>query len=201
MMTTDWHSHILPGVDDGIQTLEDSLQVLASYEKLGIETVWCTPHIMEDFPNTTAALQERFQELKEAYKGPIELNLAAEYMMDCLFFERLAAGDLLMLGENLLVETSYFDSPAPLGQMLAKVKEKGIYPVLAHPERYMYLDKRQYKELKAQGILFQMNLGSLAGCYGGHVKRKAKWLKRKGFYDLAGSDLHHKSMIEKIFNQ
>lgn len=88
---TDCHSHILPGVDDGVKTMDESLQVLAEIKRQGVRKVWLTPHIMEDIPNTTAGLKERFQELKEkfrkpedAYCGTVELNLAAEYMMDNL---------------------------------------------------------------------------------------------------------------------
>lgn len=197
-LNTDYHSHILPGVDDGVHFMEDSLKILAKYEELGITTVWCTPHVMEDCPNTTENLKARFQELKNAYKGQIELHLAAEYMMDNLFIERLESKDILTLEDKVLVETSYFNPPAPVGEMLENIKSKGYYPVLAHPERYMYMDRKQYKALKAAGIFFQMNLGSLKGYYGRHVKRKAKWLKRKGFYDFVGSDLHRRSMIDKI---
>ena len=74
---TDYHSHILPGVDDGVKKMERSLEVLAQYEQLGIAEVWCTPHTMEDIPNTTEGLKSRFAELCEAYKGPIKLHLAS----------------------------------------------------------------------------------------------------------------------------
>ena len=82
---TDWHSHILPGVDDGLESIGDSLEALREYEALGIREVWLTPHVMEDVPNTTEGLRERFAELRAAYGGPVELHLAAEYMMDSLF--------------------------------------------------------------------------------------------------------------------
>ena len=111
---TDWHSHILPGVDDGIQTMEDSLAVLDCYEKIGIKEVWLTPHIMEDIPNTIEELRDRFQELQEAYQGTVKLNLAAENMMDNLFSERLESKELLPIGskgDHLLVETSYYQPP------------------------------------------------------------------------------------------
>ena len=74
----DRHCHILFGVDDGVKTLEDSLAVLAYDEEVGIKEVWCTPHIMEDVPNTAGKLTKRFDELKAAYNGNIELHLAAE---------------------------------------------------------------------------------------------------------------------------
>ena len=104
---TDRHCHILFGVDDGIQTLEDSLAVLAYDEEVGIRDVWCTPHIMEDVPNATEALRERFAQLQQAYTGPVRLHLAAEYMLDTLFEERFAAGDLLTMendNSNFFIE-------------------------------------------------------------------------------------------------
>ena len=54
----DWHCHLLPGVDDGVQTMEESLQILSFYEQLGVSEVWLTPHIMEDIPNTTEGLKD-----------------------------------------------------------------------------------------------------------------------------------------------
>ena len=78
----DHHSHILPGVDDGVETMDEALRILAAYEDLGIKELWITPHIMEDIPNTPQKLKARFEELKAAYKGNIKLHLAAEYMID-----------------------------------------------------------------------------------------------------------------------
>lgn len=190
---TDHHSHILPGVDDGVKKMEVSLQVLEKYEQLGIAEVWCTPHTMEDIPNTTEGLKSRFAELCEAYKGPIKLHLASEYMMDGLFEERLAKGDLLTLGDEgnqLLVETSYYTPPMDMELILKEIKRKGYFPVLAHPERYVYMNKERYHELKADGIRFQLNLSSMAGAYGPEAKKKAQWILRKKYYNLAGSDLH-----------
>ena len=196
---TDHHSHILPGVDDGVKKMEVSLKILEHYEQLGIAEVWCTPHIMEDIPNTTAGLQARFAELCEAYQGPIKLNLAAEYMMDALFEERLEQGDLLKLGhENnrVLVETSYFTPPMDMDKILRRIKQKGLYPVLAHPERYVYMNKERYTALKDDGIVFQLNLSSLAGAYGSEAKDKAFWILKKNYYNLIGSDLHSMRNID-----
>lgn len=190
---TDFHSHILFGVDDGVKTLDVSLEVLKRYEDIGIAEVWCTPHVMEDIPNTTEELRNRFAELEKAYTGPIQLHLAAEYMMDELFESRLEQNDLLALGEEgnwLLVETSYFNPPMDIGGILKRIKSKGFFPVLAHPERYVYMGKGMYKMLKQEGILLQLNLSSLAGAYGVEAQKKARWLLKKQYYDMAGSDLH-----------
>ena len=196
---TDHHSHILPGMDDGVKKMEVSLKVLERYEQLGIAEVWCTPHVMEDIPNTTAALKTRFAELCEAYKGPIKLHLAAEYMMDALFEERLEQGDLLPLGNEgnqLLVETSYFTPPMDMDAILKRIKQKGYYPVLAHPERYVYMGKERYMALKNNEIRFQLNLSSLAGAYGSEAKDKSRWMLKKEYYDMAGSDLHSSRNME-----
>lgn len=190
---TDFHSHILFGVDDGVKTLDVSLEVLKRYEEIGIAEVWCTPHVMEDIPNTTDELRNRFAELERAYTGPVQLHLAAEYMMDELFESRLEQNDLLALGREgywLLVETSYFNPPMDLEGILKRIKSKGFFPVLAHPERYVYMGKGMYKMLKQEGILFQLNLSSLAGAYGAEAQKKARWLLKKQYYDIAGSDLH-----------
>jgi tyrosine-protein phosphatase YwqE len=196
---TDHHSHILPGVDDGVKKMETSLKVLEQYEQLGIAEVWCTPHIMEDIPNTTEKLQARFAELCEAYQGPIKLHLAAEYMMDALFEERLEQGDLLKLGDEgnqVLVETSYFTPPMGMDFILRRIKQKGLYPVLAHPERYVYMGNDRYTALKNEGIRFQLNLSSVSGAYGSEAKDKSRWILKQNYYNLAGSDLHYSHNME-----
>lgn len=188
---TDWHCHILPGVDDGFKTLEESLQILKEYEQAGLRSVWFTPHIMEDIPNKVPALKEKFTELKSAYRGTMMLNLASENMLDSLFEERLQSGELLPLeGRRLLVETSFFNPPYDLDGMLKRIRNKGFYPVLAHPERYMYMSPDDYERIKDIGVLFQLNLPSLYGSYGPDVQVRAETLLKDGMYELCGTDLH-----------
>lgn len=198
---TDWHSHILPGVDDGVQTMDEALEILHMYEELGVKSVWLTPHIMEDIPNTTAHLRERCAELQAAYTGNVELHLAAENMLDNLFEERLEKNDLLPLGENgdlLLVETSYFNPPMGLNNILLRIKAKGYHPVLAHPERYVYMGESEYRQLKEMGVKFQLNLPSIAGMYGDRAKKKAMWLLSEKSIDCTGTDIHHDDMLQKF---
>ncbi len=198
---TDYHSHLLPGVDDGVETLEESLAVLTEMERQSVKDVWLTPHIMEDIPNETTLLREKFREVKESYHGTMTLHLAAEYMMDNLFEKRLAAGDILPLGEggdHLLVETSYFNPPMGLSNILLRIKAKGYCPVLAHPERYVYMEKKDYLRIKGLGVKFQLNLPSLAGLYGKYVKEKAEALLKAGMYDLTGSDTHSSDFYHRL---
>lgn len=200
----DWHCHILPGVDDGVQTMDEALHILAVYERLGIREVWLTPHIMEDIPNPTARLRERFAELLAAYKGNVVLNLSAENMLDKLFEERLEQGDLLPLGKDgrhLLVETSYFNPPMGLDDILRRIQAKGYYPLLAHPERYIYMEENDYARLKSMHIKFQLNLFSLMDLYGKEVRKRAKELQSKGMYDYIGTDLHRITVLNNLLEK
>ena len=369
---SDHHSHILPGVDDGVETMDEALRILATYEAAGIKTLWLTPHIMEDIPNTPQKLEARFLELKAAYTGNITLHLAAEYMIDNHLRKLLqetnklrpasegrwheqsevtegsktkncpscvrgtsnagsiaegvkdnynspsskreypqGEGDktiepqgvisptnnspastgavqpepfqqtpprfrgevvedrrgeektkecpqgsivnpsevtegnktkncpscvrgtsitsdaegvelrpasegrwheqsevtegsnnkLLPLGSkgnHLLVETSYYNPPMRFRETLRQIKSLGYHPLLAHPERYMYMDNDEYRELHNEGVRFQLNLPSLCGAYGNTVKKRALWLLKNGLYDAIGSDTHCEDAIEFI---
>ena len=196
---TDWHSHILPGVDDGVKEMEHSLAILKYYEDQGIRRLWLTPHIMEDFPNTPAALRKRFDELKANYNGSVEINLAAENMLDTLFEQRLEAGELLPIGKegkHLLVETSYVNAPYAMDDMIENIFSAGYTPILAHPERYTYMDEDDYRKYKQRGLLFQMNMMSSVGAYGETARRKAEWLLKEGMINFLGSDLHRLDFFE-----
>lgn len=195
----DYHSHILPGVDDGLKEPQVSLKALELYEKFGVTEVWMTPHVMEDIPNTTDALLKVFNGLREMYKGPVKLNLAAEYMLDTLFEQRLEDKDLLILGDgHLLIETSYFSPPFSFHEILMRIKEQGYVPVLAHPERYIYMDKEEYGELKKMDIKFQLNISSLKGAYGKSAREKSHWLLNQGYYNFEGTDSHRVESLRKI---
>lgn len=205
----DWHSHILPGVDDGIETEEEALNLLSLYEKCGVKELWLTPHIMEDMPNTTQHLKDKFAKLNESYSNystqgsRMTLHLASENMVDTLFRERLEKNDFLPIGtrgDMLLLETSYFNPPINLYKTLQEVKAKGYRILLAHPERYQYMSESDYKMLKDMGVLFQMNLLSLSGGYGGVVRTKARDFIKKGWYNHTGSDIHSVRYLEAILN-
>lgn len=199
---TDRHSHILSGVDDGIRTLENSLAALSYMEEHGVSEIWCTPHIMEDVPNTTAFLKERFAELHSAYNGPVKLHLAAEYMLDNMFEKRFRAQDLLtMENDVVLVETSTWTPPVNFYDVLEEIKSAGYRPMLAHPERYRYLKQAGYEKLKEMGIRFQMNLPSIVGFYGETANNKALWLLEKGYYDEVGSDCHRLQTTKEQFER
>lgn len=216
---TDWHCHLLPGVDDGVQTQEEALRILLRYCEKGFSEVWITPHVMEDFPNTPEELRLCFDKLCQAWEHTIErtadtqayltqpadlkLHLAAEHMIDILFQERLEAGQVLPIGvekDMILVETSYYSPPIDLWGAIEHIKQAGYYPLLAHPERYQYMERQDYERLRAMGVRLQLNMGSLLGMYGSEAKRRAELLLKQGFYTFKGTDTHNKSHLESILN-
>lgn len=199
---TDWHSHILPGVDDGVQTLDEALAILSDYERMGFGKVWLTPHIMEDIPNKVEELKKSFAALKDSYTGSIELHLAAENMIDAVLNKRLADNDLLAIGRagnTLLVETSYFHGPMNFDRTIENIKSKGYFPLIAHPERYSYVSSMsEYGRWKDMGCRFQLNLLSLGGFYGETARHFSTELLKKGMYDCIGTDIHRPSQVGHI---
>ena len=200
---TDYHSHILPNVDDGIKSVEKALAVLDSYQVLGVKRVVFTPHIMADYPQNSAQfLRSKFEEFKRLYTGEIELSLGAEYMLDAKFEKHLNSGDLLPIVDNyLLVETSYINSPINFMDQLRAIQSKGYFVVLAHPERYNYMQNDDYKQLKNIGVLFQLNLLSIVGVYGKGAEQRAKKLLHSGCYDFVGTDIHNLEFHLNVFHR
>ena len=183
---TDSHSHILFGVDDGVKTLEETIAVLEYDEILGISDVWCTPHIMEDSAPETATLKARFEELQQAYDGPVRLHLAAEYMLDTVFEQRFRDRDLLtMENDTVLVETSTWTPPVGLYETFREIQSAGYRPLFAHNERYRYLNEPSY----------------LVGFYGDTAQQKAEWLLNQGYYTEIGSDCHRLRLIHEQFER
>jgi protein-tyrosine phosphatase len=194
----EMHCHVLPGVDDGLQQPEDSLTYLRQMAQWGIRHVVATPHISQDlFPNTTSDLRHRadaLRQLIEAEQIPITFDVAAEYMTDELFADRLRANDLLSFGTQrfVLIETGWALLPRHLPQWLFQLQVQGYRPVLAHPERYRHFWPRPEAlgQLREQGCLLQLNTMSLVGRYGGEARRVAQYLIRQGWVDFVSSDLH-----------
>ena len=165
--------------------------------------MWLTPHIMEDIPNTTENLKKSFEELKAHYSGPIELRLAAEYMLDSLYMDRLEAKDLLPLGDDgnsLLVETSFWVGSNILYDFLQQTLSAGYFPILAHPERFGYMTEADYDRLLSMGVKFQLNIPSLMGLYGMGAQKVASVLLQKNAYSYIGSDLHSYNQVQKILS-
>ncbi len=198
----DIHSHVLPGIDDGAKTIEDTRQLTSELQQLGCSKIVTTPHIMYGvWENTRETIENRLNEAKLHLSSDLRLDAAAEYMLDSNFSRILTTEPLLTLkDEYLLVEMSYLNPPIHLHQLLFDIQVAGYIPVIAHPERYSFYHKNhdELRKLKNTGCKFQINLLSVVGYYGIHVAETAKMLVKEGLIDYAGSDVHHMNHIRNF---
>lgn len=195
----DMHAHLLPGIDDGAPDIETSIEMIRGLAQLGYQKLIATPHILGDiYPNTPEIIRGRLSEVQTALQEQgiaVELDAAAEYFIDDHFEEllRQKAPLLTLKDKYVLVEFSMVTAPYELQQVFFEMQIQEYQPVLAHPERYIYLDRRRelFDTLKDSGCLFQLNMLSLTGHYGRSVKELAEYLLEKGYYNFLGTDLHH----------
>ncbi|GAA3973178.1 tyrosine-protein phosphatase [Mucilaginibacter dorajii] len=192
----DMHSHVLPGIDDGAKTPQDSVILIRKMIDLGIKKIIATPHVMIDFyrntPETIATSLEllKAELVKENIDIPIET--AAEHYFDETFEARVNEGRLMTMGDNyVLFEFSFINKPPNVIPVLQRMNDLGYKPILAHPERYPYLDLDQYKNIQNWGCSLQLNTIALTGYYGGDVKRQAEMLVDNQMIDFISSDMHH----------
>lgn len=199
----DVHCHILPGVDDGFQTEESSIEALRYWEEKGVKKVRLTPHFMKEFgDNTKETITPKFESFKKkaAAACGIELFLGAEHMLDTNFLEHFKRGFLTFDKEGGLVlcETSYLMCEPNVSSMLYDIMLDGYTPVIAHPERYQYASKHQYERWKEKNYMFQLNLLSLAGAYGRPALEKSHYMLQHDMYDYVGSDMHRLENFRKF---
>ena len=216
--SVDVHSHLIPGIDDGAKTMHDSILLISKLKELGFKKLITTPHIMRDkYPNSSQIIENGLQKLQEKLleKGiTIEIEAASEYFLDEYFLHLVKERDILTFGDNyVLFELSYTSKPIFLESAIFELISAGYKPVLAHPERYIFLHKNfeEYKWLKRKGLLFQINLNSFSGYYSKDVQKIANKLAEEGLIDFVGSDTHkmrqlehleknlHSKVMEKIF--
>jgi protein-tyrosine phosphatase len=202
---TDMHSHFIPGIDDGAQTIEDSIELIRFFHEKGYKKVVTTPHIMGDaYRNTPEIIMEGLGKVRAALKEnniPIEVEAAAEYYIDYDFETKLDKGNLLTFGKNyVLVEVSFVNPPDNLYNTFFKMQLAGYKPVLAHPERYTFWHKQfdKYQEIMDKGVFLQLNMNSLTGHYSVETKRIAEQMISKGMISFLGSDCHHTGHTELI---
>lgn len=202
---TDIHSHYIPGIDDGAQTIEDSLAMIRAMKEMGFSSLVTTPHIKFDhYPNTTEIIQNGLKELHRALiENHIDMPIraAAEYYIDDHFMQLLESEPLLTIQKNeVLVELSFMFEPMNFLNTIFRIQTKGYRPILAHPERYAFYhgNKDIFEQLKDRGVLLQLNTIALTGYYGKPVKEMAEYLLEKRFYDYCGSDMHHMRHAEQM---
>ena len=208
LLKADMHSHLIPGIDDGSPDMETSLHLIRGMIALGYTKLITTPHIMWDmYRNDRDDILKRLELLKSAVKAEgivVELHAAAEYFLDEHVEQLLKNNESLLTisGNMVLVEFSMALVSMNLKDILFDMQMKGYQPVIAHPERYLYLQKNKdfYDELKDIGCLFQLNLLAVSGFYGKSAKELANYLIKKEYYDLIGADLHYDRHLEALHN-
>ena len=194
---TDIHAHLLPGVDDGAPDRDAALQILRYMESMGTKRMFCTPHVMASLKqNRRMFLETEFNRFVDQLDHPMQLKLAAEYMLDEMFESHLEDGLLSFNGREVLVETSYLAPPPNRQELIYAMQLKGYEPIVAHPERYVYASKQFYIQDKNNSCRYQLNLLSLSGYYGRGAKEMSEMLLDNKMYDYVGSDIHHLRIAE-----
>ncbi|MGL4292691.1 MAG: tyrosine-protein phosphatase [Bacteroidales bacterium] len=204
---TDIHCHIIPGVDDGSPDLETSVLLISKMKEWGINKIIATPHRTDEvFENSPENIEPVYRELKNVIQEKeisIDLHYSFEYRMDEGFIRLKNSNQLRPLGNGyILIENSFIQPLWNLDELIFDLKLKGFKPILAHPERYSYYhgNKKIYSHLHDSECAFQVNILSLAGCYGKQIEELSQWMLEKGYIDFMATDLHHLKHVEAIDN-
>jgi len=207
-LQVDIHSHFIPGIDDGAEDMEQTLEMLRKMVDLGYRKVITTPHVMADFyKNDPKIILGGLEKVRAAVKAagiPITIDAAAEYYLDDGLEKLVEDKEVLTFGKNLLLfELPFIAEPQNLARAVFNMQLGGYKPVLAHPERYQFwhTDFQKYEEIVDRGVLLQVNINSLSGYYSPEVKKIAELLIDKGMVSLLGSDCHrmdHLNVYENV---
>lgn len=205
-LLTDIHSHLLPQLDDGVDTLQESEQLIRQFINLGYSKLITTPHVMSDFyRNTPRQIQEKLGSLNQHLvdqKIDITIEAAAEYYLDEVLIGNVNSDEQLLTfgAQYLLFETNFLTEPFQLNEFIFAVTTQGYKPVLAHPERYQYLvnNFEKVEDLRNRGVLFQINIPSILGAYSKPIQKLAIQLIEKGYVDFLGSDCHNQLQMDVI---
>jgi tyrosine-protein phosphatase YwqE len=195
-LTTDVHSHLLAAIDDGVKSTAQALAIIRIFQKAGYKKMITTPHVMQDYyRNDTPIILERLGDLREylLQQGvTFEIQAAAEYYLDETLSKKIEDREpLLVFGDRyLLFETNMINEPFSLKDFIFKITTAGYKPVLAHPERYVYMTLEKAEDLRHRGVLFQMNILSIIGYYSKPIQRLAHQFIDRGWIELLGSDCH-----------
>ncbi len=204
----DMHSHLLPGIDDGLQDIEDSVEFIKQLKELGYQKLIFTPHILSDlYPNNRETILPKLDLVRKALKKEkvdMPVDAAAEYMIDHSFAELIGTYKksrlLLIQNQYILVEMSYLAASPNFEQVIFDLRMLGLIPILAHPERYSYYHQQfeTYQRFVDLGCKLQVNLLSLSGVYGSGVRKTAEKLFKHHLVDFLGTDMHHEKHLSTL---
>lgn len=206
LMAVDLHSHLIPGIDDGVKFMEESIDVLREFQRMGFRKIITTPHVMpggyDNTPEIILAGRDKVREALRQAEVNIAFDAAAEYYLDVSLYDKIEKKELLTLGNDfVLIEFPMNTKPFNIEDLIYKMQVGGYNVILAHPERYPYYYEtgmKGYNDLKARDIYFQINMMSLVGRYGRQAKHYAEKMIDNKMVDFVGSDLHGIRHIEAI---
>jgi tyrosine-protein phosphatase YwqE len=205
-MKIDYHSHILPGLDDGATTLQNAVELVSAMASWGFEKIYCTPHINAKYPNTPSDIREAFELLQDAVSDQVQLAMSAEYRLVPETWPEVLEKNWIMP-----IEDKYILTELPIShreemreikplEEFKKLLSMGLTPILPHPERYFYLSHEELLRFVDAGVVIQCNYGSLAGLYGPEAQDRAFSLVSEGIVSLYGTDMHNLKYVEIIGN-
>ena len=203
----DMHSHLIPGIDDGAKSIEESLELITNLHEAGYKKLVTTPHIQQEFyRNSPEIILAGLDNLRDAVATagiPVSIEAAAEYLVDDGFEEKMKGGKLMTFGDNyLLIELNYYNPHPDIKNIIFNLQVDGYKVILAHPERYSYWfsDFKKFEELKDRSVYFQINMISLAGHYPDPVKKYAEMFLDKGMAEFLGTDMHNMHYMNSVQN-
>lgn len=206
-MKIDFHSHILPGLDDGARNMEDAIFLAKAMQRWGFERVTCTPHITSLHPNTPETIRPAFDALQEALEQKgcgLELKLSAEYrLVPETWPEVLEKNWIMPIEDKFLLLELPISKPTEMGwikpiEEFKRVISMGLTPILPHPERYYYISDNDLRRFVDLGVQIQSNYGSLAGLYGEDIRQRVNEIKDLGVISLYGTDLHNAHYVKVL---
>ena len=202
----DFHSHILPGIDDGAKTLEQSIQIINEAKEVGFTKLISTSHYMENYYTFDEEKRKKLLEQVQQKVNGVTLYLGSEiYITNNMInlLENKKASSInntrYVLFEFPLTQTKMMNDKETIYRLI----EKGYIPIIAHPERYPFIqvDPEYAFELAEMGALFQANYGSIIGAYGRKAKKTVKKLLENDLISFMGSDVHRQGQIFAKFPQ
>ena len=206
-MKIDFHSHILPGLDDGATDTANAMDLVTAMKGWGFERITCTPHINALYPNKPDRIKAAFEGLQEALyvNGvDIDLRMSAEYrLVPETWPEVLEKGWLMPIEDRFILTELPISKPHEMGDIrpleeFRKLISMGLTPILPHPERYFYLSRKDLMSYVEAGVIIQCNYGSLAGLYGTKAQENARHLVEEGMVTLYGTDMHNLHYVQVI---
>lgn len=199
----DMHSHILPNIDDGAKNIDKSITMIKEAYEAGFTDIISTSHYIEESYNATKKEREKLirdiNKKLEAENISIKIHNGAEAYVSINLVDLIESEKLPTINESkyLLMELPMHSEIIYLDEIIYKLKNNGIIPIIAHPERYLYVQEnpKVLQSLIDKGVLFQANYGSVIGHYGKSAKKTLKKLLKNDMIHFFGTDTHRSGSI------